>query len=225
MRQRAALLAIDTSTDFAGIGLLEEDGAVALTWKAGRNQTVALLDQVDRCLRLAGVAQDELGGVVVASGPGMFTSLRVGISLAKGLAFALDLPIVGVPTLQVAALPWTGLGRDVIAVVAAGRGRVVWQRFKSFDAPVGAPVNTSTDELRIAALDGEPALVTGELPEELAADLRERRVWVRDGQDGRRDPLVLARLGDERFVREGGDNLAMLEPRYVHSRAGAAGGR
>jgi tRNA threonylcarbamoyladenosine biosynthesis protein TsaB len=224
MNQTAPILAIDTSTDFAGIALLGGDTRVALTWDAGRNQTTSMLDQVDRCLRLAGLAPAQLGGVAIAIGPGMFTSLRVGVSLAKGLAIGLDLPVVGVSTLEVAAQAWIGLDREIVAVVSVGRGRVVWQRFSATGDAFGEPVNSSDDELREALTGSRSALVVGEVPEALAAECSTAGMVVRHGDAGRRDPLLLAQLGRERLAQRGPDDLTALQPTYVHSRSAAVSG-
>lgn len=215
------ILAIDTSTDQAGIGLLGGGASIALTWNAGRNQTVSLLDQVDRCLALAGVRPADLGGLAVANGPGMFTSLRVGASLAKGLAFGLDLPIVGVPTLQITAAPWLGLDCDVVAIVAVGRGRVVWQRFSSDGRELRPPFNSAVPDLRDELLAGGDCFAVGEVPDELATAQADHGIRARAA---RRDPLVLAHLGVERFDRHGPDDLTLLQPDYVLARSGAGVG-
>jgi len=220
MRLSGPILAIDSSTDQAGVGLWGGGAEIALTWNAGRNQTVSLLDQVDRCLALAGVKPAGLAGIGVANGPGMFTSLRVGVSLAKGLAFALDLPVVGVSTLAITAEPWLGLGREVIAVVAVGRGRIVWQRFSAAGAELSPPIHGDAGDLGAELSAGEPCLIAGDVPAELAT----AEHAVRAGAGDRRDPLVLASLAVARFERQGPDDLTLLQPAYAHARAGAAAG-
>jgi len=221
---RIRVLAIDTSTEIAGVAVLRDGDGVALSWDAGRNQTTTLLDQVDRCLGLAGIGPAELNAIAVATGPGMFNGLRVGMSLAKGLAFGLDLPIVGVSTLDVAAEPWLGLGRTVVAVVAAGRGRVVWQSFFETGKATSEPVNSPLSEFMDRMRDGRDLLVAGEVPEPESAMLLERGAVIRTGIRGRRDPLALARLGARRIDRLGGADLATLQPRYIHSRPEAVAG-
>jgi tRNA threonylcarbamoyladenosine biosynthesis protein TsaB len=218
------VLAIDTSTEIAGVAVLGDGAGVSLAWNAGRNQTTTVLDQVDRCLALAGIGPAELTGIAVANGPGMFNGLRVGMSLAKGLAYGLDIPVSGISTLQVTAEPWLELGRNVVAVVAAGRGRVVWQCFSEEGTPDRGPINSSLDEFMDRMLDLRDLLVAGELPGTERAILSERGAVTRTGLQGRRDPLVLARLGAERIARMGGDDLATLEPSYIHSRSEAVTG-
>jgi tRNA threonylcarbamoyladenosine biosynthesis protein TsaB len=221
---RSPLLAIDTSTEIAGVAVLGDGVNVALSWDAGRNQTTAVLDQIDRCLALSGVGPADLGGIVVATGPGMFNGLRVGMSVAKGLAYGLDRPIAGVSTLLVAAEPWLEIGRNVVAVVAAGRGRVVWQSFSDGAGSDLDPVNTSLDELLDRLHDRRDLLVAGEVPHAESEILRERGAVVRTGHQGRRDPLAWAGVGCVRIARLGGDDLAALEPQYIHSRREAVAG-
>ena len=85
-----ALLAIDTSTLAAGLALYRDGAPLAeLQWPAGRAQTTAVLHEIDRLLGLAGLTVADLAAVAVATGPGSFNGLRVGLSTAKGLVFAL----------------------------------------------------------------------------------------------------------------------------------------
>jgi tRNA threonylcarbamoyladenosine biosynthesis protein TsaB len=212
------LLAIDTSTDFAGIAAYSDSNVVELRWSAGRNQTTSVLEQIDRCLKLGGIAVSDLSAIVVAIGPGMFNGLRVGVSIAKGLAIAGDTPLIGISTLELAAAPWHGLGRDVIAVVSAGRGRVVWQRFASCApyAALNVPQNLTLDGL-VEALSPESGLLAaGEIPPTLADALSGKGVIVRGGELGGRRPALLAELGIRRLERGEIDDLATLEPVYLH---------
>jgi tRNA threonylcarbamoyladenosine biosynthesis protein TsaB len=126
------LLAIDTSSEVASLALApvgEGHGlpGAELTWQAGRAQTTSLLTQADRLLRLCAIDSSALSAVAIATGPGGFNALRVGMSVAKGFAFALDIPIIGVGTLDLAAQAAAVWGCEVPvrAFVSAGRGRVV----------------------------------------------------------------------------------------------------
>jgi tRNA threonylcarbamoyladenosine biosynthesis protein TsaB len=212
------ILAIDTSTDFAGIAVSNGAEVVELRWSAGRNQTTSVLEQIDHCLKLAGIGVGDLAAIAIAIGPGMFNGLRVGASIAKGLAIAGSIPLIGVSTLELAAAPWHGLGRDVIGVVSAGRGRVVWQRFAA------SPPFAATNEAQNMTLDGLAGalasesgfLAAGEIPPALAETLSGRGVIVRVGDVAGRRPALLAGLGLQRLERGEIDDLATLEPVYLH---------
>ena len=218
------ILAIDTSTDQAGVAVSGDGVAIGLSWNAGRNQTISVLDQVDRCLGLAKRRIDELSAIAVANGPGMFTSLRVGLSLAKGLAMANGLPIVGVPTLELVAHPWIGFEREIVAVVPVGRGRVVWKRFSDHGAATSQPVNAALEELLAVLDDPAHGLVVGDVPESFANELTSKGFIVRTDPVARRNPLVLAELGLRRLATFGADDLTLLQPDYVLSRSGAVAG-
>ena len=97
-------LAMDTATDIAGLALAEPGQVVAeMTWPARRNHTQQLLPGLLHLLAQAKVDLEDLDGIIVAQGPGSFTGLRVGFAIAKGLAYGLGLPLVGVSTLEVEA--------------------------------------------------------------------------------------------------------------------------
>src|SRR3972149_2683128 len=74
-----------------------------VTWRCRRNHTVELLPTIDRLLAQAGVTKGGLAAVFACTGPGMYTGLRVGVSTAQGLAYALKLPVVGIGRLEVDA--------------------------------------------------------------------------------------------------------------------------
>lgn len=212
------LLAIDTSTDFAGIAVSDGTRVVEVRWSAGREQTTSVLEQIDRCLNLAGIGVNDLAGIALAIGPGMFNGLRVGASIAKGLAIAAKLPIIGISTLELTAAPWQGLNHDVIAVVSAGRGRVVWQRFAA--GPPYTAMNDAqnmTQEGLVDALAPETGLIAvGEISPGLAEALAGHGVIVRAGELGGRRPGLLADLARDRVERGDVDDLATLEPIYLH---------
>jgi tRNA threonylcarbamoyladenosine biosynthesis protein TsaB len=93
------VLAFDTATDVATSALLV-DGRVL---GERTSQPKALLEAVDELLRDADAVPGELGALVVGTGPGSFTSTRIGLAIARGLALALDVPVAGVSTLDALA--------------------------------------------------------------------------------------------------------------------------
>jgi len=93
------ILAFDTATDVATSALVR--GGETLGETVSRPVTV--LGGVDALLRRAGVLETELEGLVVGTGPGSFTGMRMGLATARALAFALGLPVAGVSTLAALA--------------------------------------------------------------------------------------------------------------------------
>jgi tRNA threonylcarbamoyladenosine biosynthesis protein TsaB len=98
------LLALDTATRFASFAL--HDGRAIryeMSWEAGRQHTTQLMPRVVEALEELEVRPEALSAVAVALGPGSFTGLRVGMAIAKGLALARGIPIIGIPTLDILA--------------------------------------------------------------------------------------------------------------------------
>jgi tRNA threonylcarbamoyladenosine biosynthesis protein TsaB len=85
---------------------------------------------IEYLLGRANASPRELQGIAVALGPGGFSALRVGISVAKGLALPLDIPLVGVGTLEMEAYPYAGAGLPVCPILEAGRSEVASALFR-----------------------------------------------------------------------------------------------
>ena len=98
--RRHAILALDTATSQVVLGLASPAGEpVGLSsWPAGHRHGEQLLSSIARLLGENNVRRSRLDGIVVGTGPGAFTGLRVGIATAKGIAHGLGLPIAGIPT-------------------------------------------------------------------------------------------------------------------------------
>jgi tRNA threonylcarbamoyladenosine biosynthesis protein TsaB len=120
------LLALDTSTRQASVALCAEEVVVGeYTWQVGNNHSVELLERIQR---LVAECYDQdmsaIDAVAVATGPGSFNGLRVAVATAKALAFSLDLPLIGVSTLDIIAAhqrQWSG---PLCAILEAGRSEL-----------------------------------------------------------------------------------------------------
>lgn len=211
------ILGIDTSTEQAGLALGDGSRLYERSWAAGRTQTTSILPVIDALLQQAGIATTDLQAIAIATGPGTFTGLRVGMSIAKGLVLARDLPLIGVPTLDVVAAGAPDAS-DLVALLPAGRGRVVWQRHG--DSGNRELRNTTLPEL-VEYLAAIPeVLVIGELPPEHQATVE--RGHSRTRWENRR-PGVLLDLARERWVGGMEDDPVTLEPNYVHGVTVTAG--
>lgn len=123
-------LAIDTSTSYAGIALGAEGRLVSLhSWFSSVSHTVELMPAIAESLRSQGLSAGDLTGIAVALGPGGFSALRVGMSVAKGLAMTARKPVVGVGTLDLEAFPYLNSGMPVCALLDAGRQEVASAHF------------------------------------------------------------------------------------------------
>lgn len=210
------LLAIDTSTDQVGIATFDGSGFHEHLWLAGREGTTQVLPAIESMLDFSQHDIASVGAVAVAIGPGTFTGLRVGLSVAKGLALAAPRALIGIPTLELLAAPYRDLRQPVTIAIAAGRDRVVWSALDEH-ARLGPPVNSSLDDVVLALRDSSPAFVIADLDGTAIARIAEVAAVV-SGAAARRRPGVLAELGWARWRAGETDDPTSLQPVYLHGR-------
>lgn len=216
----AIVLAIDTATSIAGIALYTEDRVLAeATWVTQGNHTAELMPTLAFAMERQRLKPQDLGGLVVSIGPGSFTGTRIGLAVAKGLALALHLPLVGVPTLDALAYAHAPLRLPTWAVVEAGRGRYCaalygiqrgqWQKVSPYRivkldalAPDGNHKTLYCGELGRAARD------------ELRAKFADLAILAPSAASLRR-PAFLAELGWRRLLADEADEVAALSPIYL----------
>lgn len=129
------ILALDTATRRSSLAIEGEAGSVIVEELGeGGRHAAGLLPAIEALLRRAGVAARDLAGLAVVIGPGSFTGLRVGLATAKGLGYALDVPVEGLSTLEaIARAAGAGLAGErgtVCALIEAGRGELYAARFE-----------------------------------------------------------------------------------------------
>ncbi len=210
-------LAIDTSNEIAGLALSKKgEVMVELTWVAGRNHTREVIPSLLRILEQTGAQLQDLKGIIVARGPGSFSGVRVGISLAKGLAFALDIPLVGVSTLEALAFPYAGLGLPVCPLLKFGR-ELAMALFQLRDDKLITLVEEQVvDPSEISSRITGQVILCGEMEPELVTFLRQEL-----GEKARflssqlRRPGYLCKLGWQRLRAGERDDLATLQPLYL----------
>ncbi|NLU72394.1 tRNA (adenosine(37)-N6)-threonylcarbamoyltransferase complex dimerization subunit type 1 TsaB [Streptomyces sp. HNM0575] len=143
------LLALDTATPAVTVALYETDGDRLL---AASDQTDArrhgelLLPSVDRVLREAGRPLQEVDRIVVGTGPGPYTGLRVGLTTAQTFGAALGIPVLGLCTLDGIAYA-SGLESPFVVATDARRKEVYWARFADARTRVGDPAVDRPGEL------------------------------------------------------------------------------
>ena len=125
------LLAIDTSTRFAGV-LLWKDGLplFSQSWHSVQNHTSQLMPAIQRTLQHSGIQVKDLDAIAVALGPGGFSALRVGMSAAKGLSLPFGIPLIGITTLEAEAFPYADTGLPICPLLNIGRREMAWTRYQ-----------------------------------------------------------------------------------------------
>jgi tRNA threonylcarbamoyladenosine biosynthesis protein TsaB len=159
------LLAIDTATARASIAL--HDGQTLrseCTWEAANRHTVTLAARIVQSLEASEITPADLTAVGVCIGPGSYTGVRIGVALAKGMVVARQLPLIGVPTLDILAAAQPADDRPLYAVFAAGRKRAGFARYRWSDGGWQAETEVSIETWAefFAQID-EPALLVGEI--------------------------------------------------------------
>ena len=214
MSGRAAtpwLLAIDTGTSRIVVAAGDLDGTMlaALGEPAGYRHGELLLATVDQLLARTGLERGGLRGIIVGTGPGAFTGLRVGLATAKTMAHGLGIPIVGIGTgmalIHAAARnrtePMTPDASIALLMPAGPRDRLILTSV--------APPRMLVDDGELDALD--PAMI-------VAVDLEDRApadAMARGVEAHRRLGESLLALGAERLRVGSVDDPEQLVPEYV----------
>jgi len=93
------ILCVETATDLCSVALCDSGGTVALRENdKGRSHASVLTVFIEEILREAGIRAADLNAVAVSKGPGSYTGLRIGVSVAKGITYAASIPLIGVDT-------------------------------------------------------------------------------------------------------------------------------
>lgn len=101
------ILAMDTSNQILGVALLKDGQLIGdITTNIKKNHSVRLMPAVNQLMHEVNMTPTELDKIVVAKGPGSYTGVRIGLTTAKSMAWSLDIPVVGVSSLE--ALAWQG---------------------------------------------------------------------------------------------------------------------
>ena len=213
------LLAIDTSTGIASVALYNGEVVAEHTWHAGKNHSVELLPTVQAMMAQAHVTPKDLTGVAAATGPGSFNGLRVGLASAKLLSYTLQIPIVGVGTLEAMAYPYVFTGLSVRPLIEAGQGQVataVYRKDEDAWQEIEAPRLATITEL-VGEIGGSSVVcveVRREWVEELRARVGEKVVLLGPANCLRRAGY-LAEVGWDRIRSGHTDDPTSLQALYL----------
>jgi tRNA threonylcarbamoyl adenosine modification protein YeaZ len=212
-------LAIDTSTNFSSIVLSHQGETIAeLTWHSGQSHTMELVPNILHLLNQTKQSPQSIGAIFVARGPGSFNGLRVGMSTAKGLAFALNIPLVGISTLEIEAYPFAFTKLPLCPIHNAGRGEIATALYQQNDDWCClAPEHITTVDALCQRIKSK-TLFCGEIPISIVEQLQQRlgkRAIIPDPVTRLRHASYLAQLGWQRLNRGIQDNPANLQPLYL----------
>lgn len=215
------ILSIETATLSGSVAVSRgEEILGVVTGDASISHSNTLLVDVDKLLSETQIALPEIDLFAVATGPGSFTGLRIGIATVKALAATLDRPTAGIPTLEAVALSG-GVSAETVALLPAGRGEVFAQLFSVLGSDLVEPLDEAAHipptqlferygELETVTWCGPGAIAN----RELIASWIENRDWTIASETGGLASHV-ARLALTRFNRNEFDNPFALRAIYV----------
>ncbi len=219
------ILALDTATRWTGLALHDGKRVIAEQgWSSKHTQTVELTPAVGRLLATADVKVADLRAIAVAIGPGSYTSLRVGLAVAKGLSMAHQIPLIGVPTLDIISAAIGLRTGSLVVIVEAGRKRVIagtyrWQERKGWQASEKPIVETW--ETLLFHLETSTTFA-GEISPDAAKLIRasKKPFYIVPAAASVRRAGYLAEIGWQR-VRQGlVDDASSLAPTYLRDPSG-----
>ncbi len=214
------ILALDTATLVSSVALAGPDRLLAeLTLQTKKTHSERLMPHIEELLALADTDKAAVGAIAVSIGPGSFTGLRIGLATAKALAYALRIPLVGVPTLAALAFGCPAPGALLAPTMDAQKGNIYvalyrWQDGSLEEAMAPAVMEHTAAAAELAARAGR-ALVLGEAAELYAAAFRQA------GHSIAEPHVVMPRAGSvallgARLLAAGVRHDAMaLEPFYI----------
>ena len=225
------VLSVETSTAICGTAVVEEGQVRAERWiEAPRIHSEKLLSLVDEVLASTHTELQNVDGIAVAIGPGSFTGLRIGLSVAKGLAFAVDTRLVAVPTLE--ALAWNVVRRNLVGqdqyilpMIDARRDEVYTALYYYKDGTLNElrkPHAALMGEIGTMIPGCEPVMVTGDgagkfLQHCAAAGGKNPSRFTAPPRDQCLcSPAMVGLLGERKLIHgEAPGEIASLEPLYV----------
>jgi tRNA threonylcarbamoyladenosine biosynthesis protein TsaB len=220
------IIAIDTSTQWMGLALF--DGSQILyekIWRTNRRHTVELVPSIQNIFIETGLEITALKAVAVALGPGSFTSMRIGLAVAKGLSLSLHIPVIGVPSLDITAFGQPLQEIPLFCILKVGRGRYAAQEYRSN----GKTWKTSGELQTFTAQELEervisPTIICGEFdPEDRKIlERRWRNALVCSPAANIRRPANLAEIAWSRLNTGDVDDPVLLAPIYVHTLGSSA---
>jgi len=222
-----AVLGLETATFCGGVAVVRRGTVLGeLMLRSPRSHSERLIPAIESLLGPLGLTTGDLGAVSVSAGPGSFTGLRVGVAAAKGLAFALDIPLYGVPTLELLAAnaaPGAGAVRPLLdarrgelftALYRFGQGRLKQVEEAGIVTPAGLEERLEPETLMVG---------------EISPALRERISRRFRGVHFASPPLSYPRAsaaalaGAERLAAGAPSETASLAPTYLRPSDAEAG--
>ncbi|MBX7150116.1 tRNA (adenosine(37)-N6)-threonylcarbamoyltransferase complex dimerization subunit type 1 TsaB [bacterium] len=215
-------LGIDTSSSQCDVALIavkeqgiEKAGQATLNMRFAHSEKIIGL--IDETLNNAKIDRTELKGISVAIGPGSFTGLRVGLSVAKGLCFALDIPLAGVPTLDAIAQKLSYVEKPLWVAVTARKNEFYCAVYSSGERISDIEIYSIADLGRrmtdvIACVSDNPEIIRDQLLPEI-----QNKIEFIDAHYALADAYYIAMMGYRKIQNHELEPIETLVPMYVQA--------
>lgn len=202
------------------MGLSREGQSISeFAWRSEQNHSVELVPAMRELMGRAGVEISQLDAIFVAKGPGAFSALRVGMSTAKALAVALQIPLVSVGSLDIEAQPYLELEMPVRAVINAGRDRYYLGTYETQGQTDGPTCEVVSGDELVSRIRPN-TFYCGEAAQGITDVIRNSygsNVHLADVPPPTRRASVLAYLAYRRLQAGDRDDPATIQPLYLRS--------
>jgi tRNA threonylcarbamoyladenosine biosynthesis protein TsaB len=214
----ARILSIETSTSICSVAIHErgELRTVAEIKEPGAHAE-KLLDLVDAVMKQAELRMSDLDAVAVSQGPGSYTGLRIGVSTAKGIAYALEIPLIGINTLQaMAASQLINQGEFVVAVLDARRKEVYTQTFgDSLQQITSIEAVILEEGVFASVLEKGKVYFVGDGVEKVQEEVQHVNALFVEDWTNSLSAKNMGELAFEKFARKEWEDLAYFVPNYL----------
>jgi tRNA threonylcarbamoyladenosine biosynthesis protein TsaB len=214
------ILGIESSTQQVGCAIGGHEGVLASFESArGRRHAETLVPAIEFVCRQASVTLAEIGVVAVDIGPGLFTGMRVGIATAKAIAHARRIPMIGISSLDLLAVPVRHTSRLIVTVIDARKGELFFAAYRQAPGGVqrvaeprlGSPSDLAAE---LGAIQGD-VLCVGDGAVRYREQLERRGVEFAEPWLAHPSSSALVQLAHARALREDWVNNWELEPLYL----------
>jgi len=214
----ARILSLETSTSICSVAIHERGELLALAEiKELGAHAEKLLDLVDAAMKEAELRMADLDAVAVSQGPGSYTGLRIGVSTAKGIAYALEIPLIGINTLQaIAASQKVVPGEFVVAVLDARRKEEYTQTFgDSLQEITSIEAVILEEGVFASVLEKGKVYFVGDGVEKVQEEVQHVNALFVEDWESSLSAKNMGLLAFEKFARQELEDLAYFVPNYL----------
>lgn len=218
------ILAIDTATRILSVALVTETQILGEhTWTTANQHSVELSPAIAKLFEQTETSAQDLTAIAVAQGPGSFTGVRIGMGVAKGMALALQIPLIAIPTLDIVAAATPYFKGDLVVIIHAGRGRIISQHYawQKRDWQPSGDLQLTTWGTLVETID-KSTMINGELDiqGQIVIDNSTRPIQLAPIGFRPRRAGFLGQLAFDQLDQDEIEDVSMVMPLYIKTEGG-----